>query len=62
MTDKLEEYTDKELEKSIKVHETQIAEDNKTKFKNKDLIDAIKMKEDFLKKLYEERDRRRKKT
>ena len=59
MTKKLEEYTDKELEKSIEVHETQIAEDNKTKFKNKDLIDAIKIKEDFLKKLHEEHNRRR---
>jgi hypothetical protein len=61
MVKPLEEYTDKELEKSIKVHETQIAEDKKTKFKNEDLMDAIKTKEDFLKKLHEERDRRRKK-
>ena len=43
------------------MHESEIAKDRQTKFKNKDLMDAIKMKENFLKKLYEERDRRMKK-
>ena len=62
MTDNLEEYTDKELEKSIKVHERQIAKDKQTKFTNKGLLDAIAAKENFLKQLYAERDRRRAKT
>jgi hypothetical protein len=56
---KIEEYTDKELEKSIKVHETEIAKDRRTKFKNKDLIDGLKAKEDFWKQLNAELDRRR---
>jgi hypothetical protein len=41
------------------VHETEIARDKQTKFKNKDLLDGKVAKEDFLKKLYEERERRR---
>jgi len=62
MTDKLENYTDEELEKSIKVHEIEIAKDRQTKFVNKGLLDAIAAKESFLKQLYAERERRIAKT
>jgi len=61
MAIKLEEYTDKELENSIKVHETEINKDKQTKSPNKDMIDGIKAKESFLMQLYAERDRRRNK-
>jgi hypothetical protein len=60
VTKSIEEYTDKELEKSIKLHETEIEKDRKTKYPNKDLRNGIMRKEEFLKKLYEERDRRKK--
>jgi hypothetical protein len=60
VTKSIEEYTDKELEKSIKLHETEIEKDRKTKYPNKDLRNGIERKEEFLKKLYEERDRRKK--
>ena len=59
MAKTLAEYTDKELEKSIEVHETEIAKDKQTKIPTKDLLDGIKAKESFLKQLYAERDRRR---
>lgn len=58
----MENYTDEELEKSIKVHEIEIAKDRQTIFINKGLLDAIAAKESFLKQLYAELERRRAKT
>jgi hypothetical protein len=58
MATKLEEYTDKELDKSIEVHKTEIDKDKQVKKPNKDHIDGIKAKESFLKQLYAERNRR----
>jgi hypothetical protein len=60
VTKSIEEYTDKELEKSIKLHETEIEKDRKTKYPNKDLRNGIVRKEEFLKKLYKELGRRKK--
>jgi len=37
----LEEYTDKELEKSIKLHESEIEKDKKTKHLTKEVIKSI---------------------
>lgn len=56
----IEEYTNEELRKSIKLHETEIEKDRKTKYPNKDLRNGIEKKEEFLKKLYKECDRREK--
>ena len=55
MTNKIEEYTDKELEKGIKLHEELIAFYKQVKF-NQEI--PYKTLEEFLKKLYEERGRR----
>jgi 23S rRNA pseudoU1915 N3-methylase RlmH len=66
VTKSLEEYSDKELEKAIKLHETEIKKDKETKCSDtdskKELMKGTKRKEEFLKKLYEERDRRRKES
>ena len=62
----IKEYTDKELEKAIKVHETEIRKDKETKCSDEDskreLAKGIKMKQEHLQKLYAERDERRKKS
>ena len=55
MTDKPEEYTNKELEKGIKLHEELIAFYKQVKFNQEIPCKAL---EDFLKKLYEEKGRR----
>ena len=58
------EYTDKELEKAIKVHETEIRKDKETTCSDekskKELAKGTKMKQERLQKLYAERDGRRK--
>jgi len=58
----IEEYTDKELEKSIKLHESSIKKDKEIKYLNKEQmkqqIKATEIKEKFLRKLYKERERR----
>jgi hypothetical protein len=64
MVKTLEEYTDKELEEKIQEWDTEIrneksAINNKQDERNKNLIEVIKKKEDFLKQLYAERKRRR---
>jgi hypothetical protein len=62
----IKEYTDKELEKAIKVHETEIRKDKETKCSNeeskKELAKGTKRKQEHLQKLYSERDERRKKS
>ena len=57
----IEECTDKELEKAIKLYESEIEKDKKTKYPNKELIKGIKRKKKYLKKLYKGRNRRIKK-
>jgi hypothetical protein len=61
----IKEYTDKELEKAIKVHECEIRKEKETKCSDKEskreLAKAMKMKQEHLLKLYAERDERRKK-
>ena len=62
----IKEYTDKELEKAIKVHEIEIRKDKETKCSDeeskKELAKGTKMKQEHLQKLYSERDERRKKS
>jgi hypothetical protein len=55
----LEEYTDEELDRSIKVHESEIAKDEQTMYPNDGLKAAINMKKEWLQRLYKERERRR---
>ena len=61
MPKEIKDYTDKELENSIKVHECEIEKDGKTKVPNEELIKGTRKKEKFLERLYEERNRRIKK-
>jgi hypothetical protein len=58
MTKPIEEYTDKELQKAIEMHEVSIRKDKETKHPNEELIKGTAKKEAWLKKLYEERTRR----
>jgi hypothetical protein len=64
MVKPLEKYTDKELDEKIREWEKEIREEksvtnSEQDERNKNLIEVIKKKEDFLKQLLAERERRR---
>jgi len=61
----IKKCTDKELEKAIKVHETEIRKDKETKYSGdskRELAKGTRKKEEHLQKLYAEHDERRKKA
>jgi hypothetical protein len=61
MSKPIEQLTDEELEERIKLHESEIQNDQATKHPTPALLEGIKAKKCHLLELYPERNRRRKK-